>query len=160
MATRTGAEGGAPARRYAEVAALLGLAAPVRRALRSPVDVHEILLRGLPAAALRRAVEQFAPLREPRSFESIIGMSVRTYQRLKDTPAKPLGQEQSGRLWRFAEVLAKAADVLGSREEAERWMVTPATGLDQRRPIDLLSTPTGTALVEEFLDRLDHGVYA
>ena len=49
---------------------------------------------------------------------------------------------------------------LGSREEAERWMVTLATVLDQRRPIDLLSTPAGTVLVEEFLDRLDYGVYA
>mgnify|MGYP000535316449 CR=1 FL=1 len=64
-----------------------------------------------------------------------------------------------GRLWRFAEILAKATDVLGSREAAQRWLAGPVMGLDQRRPIDLLATPAGTALVDEFLDRLDHGVY-
>jgi len=32
--------------------------------------------------------------------------------------------------------------------------------LDQRCPIDLLTTPAGTEIVEEFLERLEHGVYA
>ena len=64
-------------------------------------------------------------------------MSVRTYQRRKDTPSKPLSQEQSGRTWKFAEILAKATDVLGSQADAEQWLGRPAIGLDQRRPIDL-----------------------
>jgi putative toxin-antitoxin system antitoxin component (TIGR02293 family) len=36
----------------------------------------------------------------------------------------------------------------------------PAIGLDQRRPIDLLATPAGAKIVEDFLDRLEFGVYA
>jgi len=34
-----------------------------------------------------------------------------------------------------------------------------ATGLDQRRPIDLLTTPAGVELVEDFLGRIEYGVY-
>ena len=33
----------------------------------------------------------------------------------------------------------------------------PAVGLDQRRPIDLLTTPAGVELVEEHLGRLEYG---
>ena len=32
--------------------------------------------------------------------------------------------------------------------------------LDQRRPIDLLATSAGTQIVEDFLQRLEYGVYA
>ncbi|CDZ67170.1 Hypothetical protein NGAL_HAMBI2605_54490 [Neorhizobium galegae bv. orientalis] len=78
----------------------------------------------------------------------------------KDAPSKPLSQEQSGRAWKFAEILSKATDVLGTQAEAEQWLERPAIGLDQRRPIDLLGTPAGVELVEDYLERLEYGVYA
>ena len=52
-------------------------------------------------------------------------------------PEKRLIREQSVRMWKFAEILAKATKVFGSRREAEQWIKRPATGLDQRRPIEL-----------------------
>jgi len=62
--------------------------------------------------------------------------------------------------WDAAEtILAKATAVFGSQCAAMEWMQRPATGLDQARPIDLLATPAGAALVESFLGRLEHGVY-
>jgi putative toxin-antitoxin system antitoxin component (TIGR02293 family) len=86
-------------------------------------------------------------------------MSLRTHQRHKDTPARPLSPEQSGRAWKFAEILAKATGVFGSQAEAEQWLDRPAIGLDQHRPIDLLTTQAGLELVEEHLARLEYGVY-
>jgi putative toxin-antitoxin system antitoxin component (TIGR02293 family) len=59
----------------------------------------------------------------------------------------------------FSEILVKATAVLGSQEEAERWLERPAIGLEQRRPIDLLATPAGVRLVEELLGRIEYGVY-
>src|SRR2546428_11290783 len=57
-------------------------------------------------------------------------MSVRTIQRRKKRgPAKPLSQEQSGRTWKFAEILTKATAVLGTQQEAEQWLERPAIGL-------------------------------
>ncbi|TIX82762.1 MAG: DUF2384 domain-containing protein, partial [Mesorhizobium sp.] len=61
---------------------------------------------------------------------------------------------------KFAEILSKATDVFGSQAEAEQWLERPAIGLDQRRPIDLLATPAGVELVEDYLERLEYGVYA
>jgi putative toxin-antitoxin system antitoxin component (TIGR02293 family) len=39
-------------------------------------------------------------------------------------------------------------------------VVQPAIGLDQRPPIDLLTTPAGVELVEDYLGRLEYEVYA
>ncbi len=86
-------------------------------------------------------------------------MSLRTFQRHSEDPAKPLSQDQSGRTWKFAEILAKATTVFGSQKEAEQWLEQPAIGLDQRRPIDLLATPAGVEIVEDFLTQLEYGVY-
>ena len=120
---------------------------------------HDTVMAGLPATALQEAVESVALLRDQRVFESIMAMSLRTYQRLKDQPGKRLDAAASGRLWRFQEILARVADLVGGRGEAERWLATPQMALEQRRPIDLLASPAGTALVEALLDRMDYGVY-
>ncbi len=145
--------------RLRRVVDLLGGVELLRQPVTNPLDAHEMLLRGLPSEALRHLVDSFLVLRMTTSLEKAMGMSLRTFQRRGDTPAKPLSKEQNGRTWKFAEILAKATSLLGSQEEAERWLEQPAVGLDQRRPIDLLSTPAGLEIVEDFLGRLEYDVY-
>jgi putative toxin-antitoxin system antitoxin component (TIGR02293 family) len=141
------------------VAELLGGARVLRHKLSNSLDAHEMLLQGLPGKALSHLLENLQVLDKATSLEKGVGMSLRTFQRHKDAPAKVLSPEQSGRTWKFAEILAKATAVLGSRQEAEQWLERPAIGLDQRRPIDLLATPAGVEIVEDFLQRLVYGVY-
>lgn len=141
------------------VADLLGGARILGRPPRSALDVHELLLHRLPGRALTHLVDNLVIRHDPTSLERAVGMSLRTFQRRKGAPEKPLNPEQSGRTWKFAGILAKATAVLGSQEEAERWLERPAIGLDRRRPIDLLATPAGAEMVERFLRRLEYGVY-
>jgi putative toxin-antitoxin system antitoxin component (TIGR02293 family) len=61
--------------------------------------------------------------------------------------------------WKFAEILTRATALFGSQAAAQQWLEQPATGLDQRRPIDLMTTPAGLELVEDFLGRIEYGVY-
>lgn len=56
-------------------------------------------------------------------------------------------------------IFAKAVEIFGSREEADLWLRRPALGLDGERPIDLLPSLEGRLLVQEWLGRLEHGVY-
>lgn len=147
------------ARELERVTDLLGGARILRRVIRNPLDAHEMLRQGLPGQAFSHLIDNLAILRMHGSLEKAVGMSLRTFQRRKGSPAKPLSKDQSGRIWKFAEILAKATEVLGSREEAEQWLERPAIGLNQRRPIDLLETPAGVELVENFLRRLEYGVY-
>ena len=141
------------------VADLLGGTRVLGCTLRNPLDAHEMLLQGLPGKALCHLIDRLVILRKTDSLEKAVGMSPRTLQRRRHAPAKPLGKAQSRKTWQFAGILAKAMQVLGSQEEAEHWLERPAIGLDQRRPIDLLETPAGAELVEDFLTRLEYGVY-
>ena len=142
-----------------QVVDLLGGDRVLRRTLGTPIDAHEMLLRGLPGKALRHLIDSLSVLQKTASLEKAVGMSLRTFQRRQDAPTRPLSAEQSGRTWKFAEILARAIAVFGSQEAAEHWLERPAMGLDQHRPIDLLATPAGVELVETFLDRLRYGVY-
>lgn len=57
------------------------------------------------------------------------------------------------------ELLARAARVFGSEEEAERWLHRRAVGLNGQRPIDLLRSVEGSTVVEDFLTRVEYAVY-
>ena len=141
------------------VAALLGGPRVLRRRIRTALDAHEMLLQGLPGKALSRLVEGLTALRMDSSLEKALGLSLRTFQRRREAPAMPLSTEQSGRVWRFAGILAKATAVFGTQAEAEAWLERPAIGLNRRRPIELLETPAGIELVETYLTQIEYGVY-
>lgn len=53
----------------------------------------------------------------------------------------------------------QAAPLSGGIEAADRWLVRPALGLGGRRPLDLLETPLGGALVADDLVQRAYGVY-
>ena len=142
--------------------ALLGGRRALHRRVSNRLEAHDLLREGLPGHALEHLVSCVGLLRAARhgSLEKAVGISLRTYQRRKDAPDKPLSPEQSGRAWTFAEILGRATDVFGSQAEAERWLERPTMALDRRRPLDLLSTPAGIEAVEDHLTRLEYGVYA
>jgi putative toxin-antitoxin system antitoxin component (TIGR02293 family) len=141
-----------------EVARLFGGNRVLGRLPKGPVDTHELIERGLPQLALLALVEHlhFIPTDE---VVKALGISRRTLQRRKEARRTPLSANESGRAWNFAAVLTKATKVFGSQERAEQWLEQPAIALEQRRPIDLLTTPAGIEMVETLLERLDYGVY-
>ena len=142
------------------VQALLGGKNVLGRHIRSMLDAHDVISIGFPAAVLTYISSQMELLQDPDRLQKALGISLRTLQRNKDEPNKALSQEQSGRAWKFAEIVSKAASILGSLEAAQEWLMKPAVGLEQRCPIDLLSTPAGIELVEDLLERMEYGVYA
>lgn len=125
---------------------------------RSAFEIHEMIEKGLPSQDIISFVESVGLLHDKKVVVKVIGMSERTLYRRVKKP-EPLTAEQSSRTWRFAEILTKAEDVFGDAGEAERWMNTPAMGLEGRKPIDLITTQVGYELVDDFLTRMDHGVY-
>jgi putative toxin-antitoxin system antitoxin component (TIGR02293 family) len=143
---------------FEDVSNLLGGRKVIGSSIESDLEAHELLHRGLPRAALSSLVDKIRFITSDEASEAL-GMSLRTLQRHKNTPAEPLDVQQSGRAWKFAEILAKATRVLGSQDEAEQWLRRPAIGLDQQRPIDLLTTPAGVQLVEDYLGRLEYDGY-
>lgn len=130
-----------------------------RHNVHSRSDVHAAMLKGIPYASVLFLVDSFTTLEES-DIVNVLGISARTLRRQKDEPKKAMPVNVASKAWMFAETLAKAADVFGSKEEAERWMSKPAAGLDGQRPIDLLQTLQGAEIVNDFLTRLEYGVYS
>jgi putative toxin-antitoxin system antitoxin component (TIGR02293 family) len=137
---------------------LLGGRQILGAAIESEMDAHALLSRGLPRRALTSLIERLNVIEVAEAAEAL-GVSVRTLQRHKAAPIEHLDAPQSGRAWKFAEILARATHVLGSQDGAEQWLKRPAIGLNQQRPIDLLTTPAGIKLVEDYLGRLEYSVY-
>lgn len=144
----------------ARVVDLLGGQKTLNRRIRTSLDAHEMIMGGLPGKAVVSLFEKLISIQPGPSVEKAVGMSHRTLQRYKtDQSRKSLSLEQSSRAWKFAEILAKATEIFGSQQQAEQWLERAATGLNRRRPIDLLATPAGVEMVEDFLGRLEYGVY-
>lgn len=144
--------------RLRHIADLLGGPKVVGKYPADPLAAHEMLVRGLPNVAVMHLLSGMKSLAR-ETVEGAIGMSARTRQRREKHPTESLSPDQAGRTWKFAELLAHATSVFGSRDAAEKWLAAPAIGLDRRRPIDLLSTPAGVELVEDYLGRIEYGVY-
>ena len=149
-----------PGAAWDDVAALLGGRRVLGRAPTDALAAHGLILDGLPARALLHLLDAMTALRIDGALEAALGMSLRTIQRHKEAPGRPLSLDQGSRLWAFADILARAIAVFGTRDAAERWLTEPAIALDRRRPIDLLATPAGAGLVGDLLTRLDYGTYA
>jgi len=140
------------------VVKLLGGKRVLRKTVATPLDAHDLILNGLPSAALLHLADTIVGLQVEQVLRRAIGVSIRTLQRRKENP-QPLSEEQGGRTWNFAEVLAQATRVFGSQAEAERWLNSSVLALSGRRPIDLLATPTGVEMVKTLLTQLEYGVY-
>jgi len=121
-------------------------------------DVHSAIVSGIPYGSLIFLVEQMKELEEI-DIVRVLGISARTLRRQSEAPDKTMPVDLASKAWLFAETLAKATDVFGSKDDAELWMSRPAMGLDGQRPIDLLQTVQGAELVSDFLGRLEYGVY-
>ena len=146
-------------RRFHEVSqALLGGSRLVGHQVSNRTDIHLAIVRGIPYASLLHLITKFKGLTEGEVV-SVLGISTRTLRRQRVTPKKSMPADLASKTWLFAETLAKASEVFGGQEEAAHWMSKPAMGLDGQRPIELLQTVQGAELVNEFLGRLEYGVY-
>jgi putative toxin-antitoxin system antitoxin component (TIGR02293 family) len=160
-----------PPTTYERAAELLGGQRLLRLPVHTKLDAHALLTeRRLPGESLANLLDSRVLLPQDDLLRAT-GVSLRTIQRRTAGPKRAsakgsaasspasLNPEQSGRVWKLAEVIARAMEVFGTREAAEKWLGEPARGLERRRPIDLLQSPVGTEMVEELLGRMEYGVY-
>jgi putative toxin-antitoxin system antitoxin component (TIGR02293 family) len=137
---------------------LLGGEAVIKRRIDSKIDVHELILTGLPNVSVTYLIERIPELKDELFFQKAIGMSLRTFQR-KTASNRSLTSEQSGKTWNFAEVIAQATSVFGTTAAALEWLSNPAMALEGKVPLDLLDTSAGLEMVRDLLGRFEYGVY-
>ena len=82
----------------------------------------------------------------------------RTLQHRRSRREK-LTMEESDRVLRMIRVLSATETLYGDRERALAWLRRPHARLDGRSPLSLLSTDTGSRIVEELLIQIDEGMF-
>jgi len=125
--------------------------------LSSQLRLIEWLRSGIPFGDLSRFITLIGMTREEASLA--FGISLRTLARRKETSSL-LAQGEGERMVRFARVLTKAQDVLGSLEKAKSWMKLENRALGGATPMSLLDTDIGAQAVQDVLGRIEYGVFS
>ena len=82
----------------------------------------------------------------------------RTLQHRRSRREK-LSVEESDRVLRITRALSATEATYGSRERALAWLRRPIPRLGNRTPLSLLTTDSGTRIVEETLIQIDEGMF-
>jgi putative toxin-antitoxin system antitoxin component (TIGR02293 family) len=134
---------------HVSIGELLGLATP---------SSESELLRIVEGRFGPTIINRLLELGLERSELDQVVIAARTLQHRRSRHEK-LSLEESDRVLRLARVLLMAENTYGSRERALSWMRKPIPRLDNRSPLSLLTTETGTRIVEDTLMQIDEGMF-
>lgn len=114
----------------------------------------EIVERRLPTSSIHRLLA----LGITRAEVDASVIPLRTLQHRRSRREK-LTINESDRVLRMMRALSQAEAVYGSRERALAWLRKSNPRLDNRPPLELLNTDSGTRIVEELLIQIDEGMF-
>jgi putative toxin-antitoxin system antitoxin component (TIGR02293 family) len=123
----------------------------------SPATEGEIL-RIVEGQLAPSVIKRLSALGLERSEIDAVVIPTRTLQHRRSRREK-LTIEESDRVLRVIRVLSLTESIYGSRERALNWLRKPHPRLDERTPLSLLKTDTGSRIVEELLIQIDEGMF-
>ncbi len=132
-----------------QIGSWLGIQPPA-----TETEVLQLVERRLPTSAIDRLVA--LGLTRPEIDATVIAL--RTLQHRRSRREK-LTVEESDRVLRVQRVLALTETVYESRGRALQWLRRENPRLDGRAPLSLLTTDTGSRLVEQLLGQIDEGYF-
>lgn len=89
-------------------------------------------------------------------IESILYVTLKTLTNYKQRKTH-LNAAISEKVLSIFALYKKGISIFGSVDEFNKWMSTPAYGLGEQRPTDLLVSMTGVNLVNDELTRIEYG---
>lgn len=95
----------------------------------------------------------------PKVIDRIIGKQNRKNYNKTDETIPRLSAAQSAIAFQFAKILEQAMTVFGSILLAEEWLKKPCRHLEDHIPLDLIDSPLGFKIVEDYLERMMLGIY-
>jgi len=136
-----------------EIMEMLGGPNVLGRNISSESDFLAAIRRGLPY----RALEQIKRRLKLTDSELVHSIAIHPRTLIRRKSERRLRSDESDRLSRFARVTAHAIDVLGSEENAVRWLRHPNGALGGVSPLSYLNTDVGAHRVEAILSHIDYG---
>lgn len=139
------------------IAEVLGGRKVLRKVVKKPDDLAQLVRKGLPATSITVLAEKLDLGNTVLSQK--LGIPLRTLTRRLSQGSR-LTAAESDRTVRLARVYAGAVEMIGDEEKAAEWLQTPNRALGGERPLDLLDTDVGARTVEDILGRIAYGVYS
>ncbi len=139
------------------IAEVLGGRKVLRKVVKKPDDLAQLVRKGLPATSVTALAERLDLGNTVLSRK--LGIPVRTLTRRLSHGSR-LTASESDRTVRLARMYAGAVEMIGDEEKAAAWLQTPNRALGGGRPLDQLDTDVGTRTVEDILGRIAYGVYS
>ncbi|MGH7943675.1 MAG: type II RES/Xre toxin-antitoxin system antitoxin [Opitutaceae bacterium] len=133
------------------------------RPLFEPYPLHDnlkmaqLVAAGLPASSVKRLGVALGM--RPANVGPLVNITRKTIERRMKRGAR-LKPNESDRVARLMRVVARAAGVLESDDNARQWLRRPLKVLGGKTPLELTVTEPGAREVEQVLGRLEHGVFA
>ncbi len=140
-----------------DVATLLGGREIIGTGIKTEFDLITLSNNGLKRASLD-ALISFLGLPRKQFVENVLDMSVKTIERKQ--PDDRLGRHTSSHIIEIAKVVEHAMAVFEDEEKVRDWLAAPNRALNGMRPLELFHMPTGLALVNTVLGRIEEGVYS
>ncbi len=91
-------------------------------------------------------------------LSEVLHVSLRTLQRY--VPSKKLDTDASAKALQLAAIFKLGVAVFGSEKATTTWLNSPVAALGGLSPKTFFDTPFGFTLLEEELNRIQHGVFS
>lgn len=118
--------------------------------------LYQLLKKGLPYHVFEVLVK--ISCLDKKDFAKVVTIPPATLRRRLE--AGQFKQDESDRLYRYAEVMKAAIDLFeGDQEATNQWLQNKVRGLGDKRPIDMLGTTAETEAVLDLIGRLEQGVF-
>src|SRR5690606_38527317 len=125
--------------------------------IKTEFDLIALSSQGLTKASLE-ALIAFLGIPKKQFVEQILDMSVKTVERKKSNDR--LDRYTSSHIIEIAKVVEHAVEVFEDEDKVRDWLATTNRALNGMRPLELFHMPTGLALVNTVLGRIEEGVYS
>jgi putative toxin-antitoxin system antitoxin component (TIGR02293 family) len=140
-----------------DLVTLLGGSAMVNVEIRSDFDLITLSNAGITKGSLEALIAHLGMSRKDFT-EKILNISVKTLERKKSEDK--LDRRISSHIIEIAKVVEHSFEVFENKEKVQQWLNTGNRALNNMKPIDLFYIPTGLAMVDTVLGRIEEGVYS
>lgn len=123
-----------------------------------PFTVFVRAMEGFPIKNVEAMLSVSELYSSTKIMTRIVGKSVRTIQR-QGNKSQRLTSQQSAVAFQYAKILEQATAVFGDQKLAEEWLSRPCKQLAGSMPLDLIDNSLGFQAVEDYLERIELGVY-
>lgn len=123
---------------------------------KNDMDYVELSFLGLPKVCLTN-IARFMniPMRE---MADLVDLSTKTLERKKLDD--PMDKVVSSQVIEMASTLAHGMKVFEDQDKLNRWLSKDNRALGDKKPLELLGTPTGIKLVNNILTRIEEGIFS